>query len=406
MRTPERASTIDSPPAQPGAGPAHRGPDQDWDLGENPALRAAEGSFDADDPDLVRGLQDTVAAHGLGRLMGASAVSRSGRNENWLGLTTFGVPVFVKLLGGRATAPRARREASFLRCAQRWGWFEAPHGGGGPRRLAESADGTILVLEGLLEADPANVLMQRDEGLDARHLRRLAAVLARLHGQEIDVPRVEGAENGAVEVIIESGLVGLSPEMYANTSGAVVELYGLLQHDPDLPAAIRAAHTAGRDQASAAPIHGDLRLDQVLCADDAVVLIDWEEFRLGPVEVDLGGLAGDVLDHALRKARTGSGAADDEEAVARVVAATQEQFDHARELIGEFLDAYSRAGASAFDLATVVRRTGYQLVDRVLANAFLENTLSQRGRAALGVAKRLLVAPADHVDLLGLRSFA
>ncbi len=389
-------------PAEPDAG--RHGPEQDWDLAEDPALRAAEGTFDADDPDLVPGLQDALTAHGLGRLMGASAVSRSGRNENWLGLTTLGVPVFVKRVGGQATTPRAEREASFLRCAEQWGWFDAPHGGGGPRRLAESPDGTILVLEGLLEADPANVLMQRDEVLDERILRRLAGVLARLHAQGPDVPREQGAELGAVEVIIESGLIGLTPQQFTAISGAVVELYGLLQHDPDLPAAIREAHAAGRDQARAVPIHGDLRLDQVLCDDDAVVLIDWEEFRLGPVEVDLGGLAGDVLYHALGKARIRSSAArDEQETVALVVAATEEQFGHASRLIGAFLDAYAARGGT-FDPVTVVRRTGYQLVDRVLANAFFENSLSQRGRAALGIAKRLLVSPEDHVDLLGLGS--
>jgi phosphotransferase family enzyme len=390
-------------PVKPVADAGRHGPEQDWDLDEDPALRAAEGTFDAADPDLVPGLQDALAANGLGRLMAASAVSRSGRNENWLGITTLGVPVFVKLVGRQTKTPRAHREASFLRCAEQWGWFDAP-GGGGPRRLAESPDGTILVLEGLLEADPANILMQRDEVLDERILRRLAAVLARLHAQGPDVPRAEGVELGAVEVIFESGLIGLTPQQYTGTSGGVVELYGLLQNDPDLPEAIRAAHAIGRDQSRAVPIHGDLRLDQVLCDDEAVVLIDWEEFRLGPVEVDLGALAGDVLYHALAKARIHSSAVrGEQETVALVVAATEEQFERASRLIGEFLDAYAADGGT-FDPVTVVRRTGYQLVDRVLANAFFENTLSQRGRAALGIAKRLLAAPADHVDLLGSKS--
>jgi hypothetical protein len=344
-----------------------------------------------------------LARLGLGDLLPDRVVSYSGRNDNWSGPTTGGVEVFVKRLGGPAgdAERRLRNVLAFEKlmatAAQRALALR------GPRCLGWSEKDLLVVFE-LVPAAVSGA-----ERADAGHFtgtdaERAGAALGTLHGLD-RAERVE-LDTSPPALPPVGALTALSLEKHRTASAAELRLWSILQQDEELATGIRDLRQS-EAVAVPCPVHGDFRLDQLLFAGDVLHLLDFEELRRGDPARDIGAYVGEWLHRAIGKL-PGPGAGTE---TAETVPSTKEMIRRAtgelartRPLIARFRAGYASAGA-VLDPALRERCAafaGWHLVDRVLAQSVQRSTLTPVQRAALGIARTLLVSPAAVTTTLGL----
>lgn len=334
---------------------------------------------------------------GLGGLTEEGLESRHGRNANWLGSTPAGRRLFVKRLSGPGGAERLRREASFAALLER----------------APSADLPVPDLVGVDAERLVSVQTVAEDTHTVAHdlaawqvqpelFGRLGRILAGLHALPLDDARAVGL---AVEPVVEPDVrhFGAIPfDLAAGMSAGMLDFYRLLQHDPEIVGPFRRLHEIG--DYGPAVVHADMRVDQVLIGPDGdLIVVDWEECRIGDPARDLGALVGDVLYATMVSLRRDddAGAGTDLEQVAAQASRrlTEDGLPLVHALHEGYLDGDGREGA-AFREQTM-RAAGWQLFDRALARAQSHIAFATRDRAAAGIGRRMLVDPAAAARALG-----
>lgn len=320
---------------------------------------------------------------------------RMGRNENWVVPTDTG-PVFVKVFpDGPDAAVRFRRAVLLERTFPAGRPVRRP-------RCRGTADRPRVMVFDHLDGETAAARAAKGSFTHADAVR-VGSQLGRLH--TTDVP---GLDPTPYEPPGVQALDALPIESMLESTAAELEVWRLLQGDPDLLDAVRRQRT-GEAAAPSVPIHGDLRLDQVLLSGGQPYLTDWEDLRAGDPARDIGTWAGEWFHRAAVAIVPGGPPTAGAEA--DLALSHREILDRgARELAARrpmvegFLHGYRYAGG-AYDTATAERAAmvaGWHLVDRLIAGAGERAGLGVLSRAAAGIGRAALVRPATAVAALGL----
>ncbi|MER7580827.1 class V lanthionine synthetase subunit LxmK [Kitasatospora sp. NPDC097691] len=360
-----------------------------------PKLRYAPVPLD--DAPQVQGL---LSRSGLGTLDPESLTSYMGRNDNWAGTTSTGAEVFVKHIGGspQDSLSRFTRVTSFDRMLRSTAVAELHS----PRLLAADEPSRTLAFD-LLEDCRSGADLASDEEFDDALAERAGRLVAELH----ELPLGEyDVDDSLPPMPPMDSLQALPWQLFVNCSAAQLEAWGLMQSDQELLTALNGL----RERELAAtrrPSHCDLRLDQFLLSGETLLLTDWEEFRLADPARDVGGFAGEWLYRAVLGIPKALGAEErfgrspsHEEVVGRGV----EELDRLRPRVEAFCAGY-RAVRPDLDAGFAVRAVGYagwHLIERMLAGSAQRVRLGAVDRAAAGIGRTALLAPAASVTTLGL----
>jgi len=327
-----------------------------------------------------------------------------GRNESYL-VEGAGRSVVVKRLVGPASADRFARSVAHA--------AYAAHDPGVPELVHVDEPLRVLVFGNLVGAVSGNALLVQ-ERFTPQLCAQVGLALGRLHSAP---PAGSELPRRAAALPTERMLRALPLEAVNAMTAGEVDAWRLIQSDESLLGYVGRLreHSAAAEPVS---IHGDLRIDQVLVADEAAYLVDWEEFGPGDPAYDTGSWVGEWVYRAVLDIPTarGDGVGTDEshgvlehrgldadEIVRRGVA----KLDALSPQIVAFWDAYrAERAVDADELARVTGYAGWHLLDRLLALAHSKAVLPGVPRAAAGVGKRLLANPAGAAEALGLRPSA
>lgn len=358
-------------------------------------------SWAANDFSLSPALDDFLTRAGLGTFTG-EVTSLPGRNAVWIGRTTSGRRVFVKQALGDQGAERVRRQELFDHVSREL-WPAAQHPG--PRLLASDPDVGLVAFEAVDGRDGASLVI--DEAVDEDLASALGQILARVHSAP---GRVAGRELDPAEGLfpVVSLLHAVPPEAFEMMSFADVQVMQFLQADIPLVESIHRLHELAA-QAPAVPIHGDLRMDQVLVGSDRTYLTDWEDFHLGDPARDVGSFAGEFLYRAVLDIVTDRGQAPaptdvltHEDVLARASASITRQVPVIRALWRSYT-----AHRPDIDPGLPVRATayaGWHTIDRLFASASRASRLRAVERAAAGIGRSALLNPDRFHTVLGLEN--
>lgn len=338
---------------------------------------------------------------GFGELHGDDLVSYHGRNDNWAGTTECGHGVFVKRVGGgpEESLRRLRRVSTCETMMARAGDTIRR-----PRCLGYDEETRLLAFEWLADSRSGAELASAEE-FDEELSAAAGRMVGRLHTLSADPELFDGAPFSFPP---QEWLDALPLGMFSQSCAAELEAWRLLQRDRELTEAV--ARLRERET-PAAPVHGDLRLDQFLRHDGEVCLLDWEEFRWGDPARDVGGFAGEwlyraVLGLAASPERQGPMTVDPSvEGHAGVVARGTRELNRLRPRITAFWNSYLQARDGAPDRGLAERATafaGWHMIDRLIAGARGRNRLTGVERAAAGIGRTAVLSPGDVTGVLGL----
>ncbi len=192
-------------------------------------------------------------------------------------------------------------------------------------------------------------------------------------------------------------------------SMAQIAAWQLVQDDSEVVAALRRLREL-EASVPLAPVHCDLRFDQFIRdAQGDLHLCDWEEFRLADPARDVGAFAGEWLFHATYSvfAPTGEAVAGESAGFglghAEIVARGSASLRRHLPRIGAFWQAYRECRVPDPGLPErAAAYAGWHLYDRLIATAESHATLNPVARAAAGIGRTILLAPATAAHTLGL----
>ncbi len=197
-------------------------------------------------------------------------------------------------------------------------------------------------------------------------------------------------------------MAGLPVRVYAACSAAELQAWSLLQHDPVLAEAVQRL-LRPQDQAALTPAHCDFRLEQLFVAAGRLYLCDWEEFRIADPARDVGSFAGEWLHYAVMT-MTASEADAESLSHGEIVRQIADSIERLRPRITAFWAGYCSARPVA-DRDLAIRAAafaGWHMFDRMLAIARRSARLRALDRAAAGIGRTILLAPASFAETLGL----
>ena len=343
-----------------------------------------------------------LQALGLGTLDEETVTSYKGRNDNWAGTTTHGHQVFVKRIVGEPgdVQKRIHHLAAFAQLIET---HPVKHFAT-PGLLGYDLNHRLVVHEHLADTASGRELAVED-GFTEDLAARCGRALAELHA----VPAAaRQADMGTSPFPPRNELEALPGSVYAGLPAAAVEAWALLHSDGEVAQAIGAlADEATRYRV---PVHGDLRLDQIVTDPEGqLYLIDWEEFRLGDPARDIGSFAGEWLFQAVNNipatiSRQHANEVDYQATDQEVIAGGNAELDRLRPLIAAFWTAYAQAEPAADRGLAVraVRWAGWHMFDRMLAVADQAGRLPAVSRAAAGIGRSALMTPEKFTTTLGL----
>ncbi|GAA1014413.1 hypothetical protein Aple_079460 [Acrocarpospora pleiomorpha] len=329
----------------------------------------------------------------LGTLRQDEISAFRGRNDTWAGVTSAGIPVFVKRVGGEPSTvrPRVDRIKAMGELLDTHPVIHAPQLLGGD---VESG----LVAFALLEHAQSGADLGGD-GFTWELAHSAGFQVGTLH--TLPAPRAVAEDTSEPPLPPLKALVALPLEAYAVASGAELEAWAILHNDPVVVEAIGRLAAWERDSTHVL-VHGDLRLDQFLYHHDTLHLVDWEEARRADAARDVGAFVGEWLYRGVL------GMAGHEETAGEreVVANGARRFETLRPNIEAFWSGYLAARPAARADRELAARAaafaGWHMFDRLLAAGYERARLTPLERAAAGVGRKVLISPADFTATLGL----
>jgi aminoglycoside phosphotransferase (APT) family kinase protein len=358
----------------------------------------AAGARSELDPLSLAEIDTLLTRIGVGALDPATVTGEIGRNKNWSGRTCSGRGVFIKqVIGDPIDAARRMRHSLAADALLRgYGEFSA-----GPRCLGSDEGARLLVFE-LVDGGRNGAHLAGDGDFHTETASDLGRMLAALHTLDpsaLGVPITSRSRCGVADMV-----TALPLDTFRDASAAELEVWQLLQQDGAVAAKVRDLCRSA-ERARQAPVHGDLRLDQILVLPDAIHLLDWEEFQGADPAQDVGSFIGEWLYRAVRGITGNAEDSQDvpwshEEVVARGVA----ELAKVQPYIDAFWSAYrSERGSLTPDLAVrAAGFAGWHQFDRLLAEARDRNRLSPVDRAVAGVGRAVLLHADQFVQALGL----
>ncbi|MGP3962118.1 class V lanthionine synthetase subunit LxmK [Nonomuraea sp. 3N208] len=341
---------------------------------------------------------------GYGRFDRETLVAPIGRNEVWAGRTDSGRKVFVKrLIGGDDAKPRLRRMLAFERFkAARPVLADQVRT---PAYLGADEDAGLVAFDFMDEArNGAEAMIEESFGDELA--RQVGEAIGHLHNAGTQAG--EGLDDGPFPLPDLRLLRGLPLEMWHNLSYGEMESWSILHGDPELMRGILAL-CEWESRSAKVPVHGDFRVDQLLLPEDGGFQItDWEDFRLGDPARDVGAFAGEWLFRSILDIVSARG----DEVVFEAAEFTHEmvlqrgaeKIERLRPRIHGFWQGY-RAVRPGLDDEFAARATafaGWHMMDRLLASGARSAKLSGIQRAAAGIGRTALLAPARFTIALGL----
>lgn len=330
-----------------------------------------------------------------------------GRNTNQIVATERG-SYFVKLLGHGERSRRVQNSLGYDRFVRANAGLDLPRS---PRCLLAEPEHGLLIFEQITDAESGAALMV-EERFDTALAHRLGAQLAHLH----QAPATAAAgrltswpsPNPAV-------LEGLPLHLVGELTGGELKAYGLLQSDPEV---VRSLRDLAQQCATAepTPVHGDLRVDQLLigrtdptsATPDAPTLwvIDWEEFGLADPARDTGTFLGEWLYRTILDIPTSRGdgvALPDAVDTGDIVGRGYAKLQRLSPIVTQFWRGYREQRPIGRDFTErTARLIGWHLLDRFMAGSSMSATLPAIHRAAAGVGRAALLNPNGVIELLGL----
>lgn len=348
------------------------------------------------DLDDVPAVDRLLVQLGVGTLLRESVTSVQGRNSNWCGTTERNEQVFVKQIGPLDRELALRRTEQLARAGA--GKVSMPVLLG-----VDAEEG--LVVSRLIERAVNGLQLANDGEFDVDRSHAAGESIAKLHNLDPD-----GFDTTAHPLPPMRAFDGLRLAHYIEASSAELQMWGMLHNDRELIDAIRRLRACDdRDDIPRVPIHGDLRLDQFLVADDTLYLSDFEECRLGDAARDVGAFAGEWLYLALSllpQSLAGSLAVGQVATHQQIVATGLAEIERRAPFVRAFHTAYAAhrptTAADEDFVARCASYAGWHMLDRMLASAGHTSRLSPINKAAAGVGRMLLLAPADFASTIGL----
>ncbi|WP_280264290.1 phosphotransferase [Nocardia wallacei] len=358
-------------------------------MGHDPSITAeAEAPivYSAEDLADFPAVHELLDSAGLGTMV--EPVQLGGRNPNWVTRTTDGRSLFVKYELGSAHDGAYSRAKIFHRLLERHDQLRRSLST--PSLHAASEDGRVQVYE-VIPRSPTAQARLIEGTLRPAVMRRIGTALGTLHATT-DV--AAGVIPAVAPLPSSFGVGDIDDSMVPALSAAQLAALRLVHGD----SAVHSAATellSRRSCLPVGPIHGDLRLDQILVSnDDAYWIIDWEEFGTGCVTRDLGSLIGDIINAAVVAALCDSGKRR-ETYEATVESALRRAKEFVVELGSGYRDAWcARRPEIPLDRAWAAEVTGFagwHQFDRLLANAEAVTDLSAQSRALAGIGRALLL---------------
>lgn len=334
---------------------------------------------------------DVLAGAELGSVRPDSARVLSGRNTNIAVRTDAGIDLFVKLVDpdpSNTGFAHTMKFEEFARINR-----EQMQSAGVPTLLASSPEHGILVYELVRDARTLAELFD-DRDIDPARFDAVGRQLAVFHSVSGGTDSIPTAPHRFPPL---GSLRALPLEYWTRCSAAELEAWSLMQADEQLVAAL---DDLRRQEAKVPqrPVHGDMRLDQVLLDAHAVYLTDFEDFRLGDPARDIGALLGDLTYRAVLsiiKDWSGDFALDADLTHEAILDRGTDALEAQRPVFTAFWNGY-RAVTGQADSELTTRATawvGWHMFDRLLAAGKDRNRLLSVHRAAAGVGRAAMMDP-------------
>lgn len=347
------------------------------------------------DSSTIPAVDDLLRSLGLGSLLPETVRTRPGRNPLWIGTTASGARVFVKSLAGDRDDVR-RRVAQTLAFETSAAADAVAH----PHFLGADEENGVVAFAFLDGATGVELMVDETFGLDDADA--LGRLVARLHVSPVG--ELRSAEHPAGRFLRMAESIPLS--LFEQLTSAQVHAWRLVQNDGELLAAV--ARHLGSTPSSVAPLHGDLRVDQLLRADGVWHLTDWEEFGAGDPAHDVGSFIGEWLNRSILDVTTTRGDTLFVDIASMthelMMQRTAEKILRLQPIVQSFWSGYVSEGGSADDSFRhrVVAECGWHLMDRMLASAAEAPRLGAIQRAAAGLGRTMLMQPASYAEAIGL----
>jgi hypothetical protein len=329
-----------------------------------------------------------------------------GRNTTHVGVADEGL-VFTKRFEG-PLPDRARRYANSLAWDRAQSTFDLKLG---PRILSRDDKEFLLTFPYLDGARTLQELIDGDESLDGviPVIEQCGTAIGALHSIAVEeatpfLSRNAGEQGTAPDPL--DLFRHLTPEHYANASGAELELWQLFHHDAELLAGLRSWLESHATEPGLTLIHGDLRPDQFLVSSEGVALIDWEELTVGSPSRDLAGVVGAFFLNALLKTFIGTSVTGElpMELHQGFLSRGQEMLDRIAAAARAFLAAYEARRGVPVDGTRLGADIGWFLIERTIARAMMSHRLLPGDRAVAGVGRQMLLNPTDALVTFGLEN--
>ncbi|MGI5221676.1 class V lanthionine synthetase subunit LxmK [Nocardia sp. CA-290969] len=309
---------------------------------------------------------------------------------------------FVKVLDRRESTQRIEALLAFERfnaLPSVREWYR------GPQLIDVDTEHNAAVFEYIGDRATGSELMV-DMRFDTKTAGRVGELLGRLHRSSHDHVPIS-APNYPAPRPQHLHAIPLD-QLYHLTEGEI-EAFRNCQKDHELTRLLEELIADSESNGDRCPIHGDVRVDQLLIDDETVMLIDWEEFRIGDPARDVGTFIGEWLYRTILDIPTGRGdgtafrrTGDSSEIVSRAV----DKAAVLAPLVQEFWRSYTAVTHDSADpalLRRACRFAGWHLIDRLFAFAAGVAVLPATHWAAAGVGRAALGEPDGVIDLFELK---
>lgn len=335
-------------------------------------------------------VMDALKAAGIRQLEVSVSTSQTGRNPWWIVEAADGKH-FVKHLQGEPDDVKRRLEATEQFEQERHrvvGWGPDV---GAPVLQSSTVSGVVIYahIETMDEAQLGPRL--RTQQVQPTEMVKIGKFLAALHSSGGTPAHTKKFTQ------MSTAVAGLSLPAFINATAGQLGVWRLLHRDPEFQVGVARLAEASAD-AVTVPGHGDLRVDQVLVAEDSWMVCDWEEYSRLDAAWEVGSLAGDLLSTVLGGSQSEFvRQASRPWETAEVAGTFESRIRYALPLLYALLDSYcrerpaTRADESFRD--RVAGFVGWHLIERMLAAGSVGVSVSGLARGIGGVGRGILLDP-------------